>query len=89
MHKPNREPDIQQEFVSPENQIFALHESEGFEPNDFATVREFLLHRSRQELPLSERIHGIWYVNFFCNLMRPRSHHQALDRDTHGWRSRI
>ncbi|KAF8257410.1 hypothetical protein EI94DRAFT_1758482 [Lactarius quietus] len=54
---------IQQEYVTPESQLVVLHESNGFEPGDlsnFETVREFLLQRSRQELPLSERIHVIW-----------------------------
>ncbi|KAI9463259.1 hypothetical protein BJY52DRAFT_74397 [Lactarius psammicola] len=61
-HKPG-EADIQQEFVSPENQYFVLHDSKGFEPGDlsnFETVRKFIQQRSRPEVPLSERIHGLW-----------------------------
>ncbi|KAI9432389.1 hypothetical protein H4582DRAFT_2131814 [Lactarius indigo] len=57
------EADIQQEFVSPENQFFVLHDSKGFEPGDlsnFETVRKFVQQRSRQQLPLGERIHGLW-----------------------------
>ncbi|KAH9022715.1 hypothetical protein EDB84DRAFT_1678396 [Lactarius hengduanensis] len=57
------EADIQQEFVSPDNQFFVLHDSKGFEPGDlsnFDTVREFIRQRSRPELPLGERIHGLW-----------------------------
>ncbi|KAF8264392.1 hypothetical protein EI94DRAFT_1805870 [Lactarius quietus] len=61
-YKPG-EPDIQQEYVSPENQLFVLHDSKGFEPGDlsnFETVCEFLLQRSRQEMPPNETIHSIW-----------------------------
>ncbi|KAH8977265.1 hypothetical protein EDB92DRAFT_1891264 [Lactarius akahatsu] len=57
------EADIQQEFVSPDNRFFVLHDSKGFEPGDlsnFDTVREFIKQRSRPELPLGERIHGLW-----------------------------
>jgi len=49
--------------VSPQNQFFVLHDSQGFEPGDlsnFETVREFVKQRSRHDLPLSERIHGLW-----------------------------
>jgi len=65
-YKPG-EADIQQELVSPENQFFVLHDSKGFEPGDFdnfETVRKFIEQRSRPELPVKERIHGIWYANF-------------------------
>ncbi|KAH9058916.1 hypothetical protein EDB83DRAFT_1011096 [Lactarius deliciosus] len=61
-HKPG-EANIRQELVSPENQYFVLHDSQGFEPGDlsnFETVRKFVQERSRQELSLSERIHGLW-----------------------------
>ncbi|KAH9076954.1 hypothetical protein EDB83DRAFT_2671669 [Lactarius deliciosus] len=61
-YKPG-EADIQQEFTSPNNQFFVLHDSKGFEPGDltnFEIVRKFVQQRSRQELPLSERIHGLW-----------------------------
>ncbi|KAI9447824.1 hypothetical protein H4582DRAFT_2068411 [Lactarius indigo] len=61
-YKPGKA-DIQQEFVSAENPFFVLHDSKGFEPGDlinFETVCEFIQQRSRQELPLSERIHGLW-----------------------------
>ncbi|KAH9002320.1 hypothetical protein EDB86DRAFT_3241886 [Lactarius hatsudake] len=61
-YKPGRA-DIQQEFVSAENPFFVLHDSKGFEPGDltnFETVREFLQQRSQPELPLSDRIHGLW-----------------------------
>ncbi|KAH9172534.1 hypothetical protein EDB89DRAFT_888122 [Lactarius sanguifluus] len=61
-YKPG-EADIQQEFVSPENQFFVLHDSKGFEPGDlsnFERVRKFIQQRTRPELPLSERIHVVW-----------------------------
>jgi hypothetical protein len=62
--------------VSPENQYFVLHDSKGFEPGDlsnFETVREFVQQRSGDDLPLSEKIHGLWYVNFVYNLPIPPS----------------
>ncbi|KAH9062165.1 hypothetical protein EDB87DRAFT_1682171 [Lactarius vividus] len=61
-YKPGKA-DIQQEFVSAENPFFVLHDSKGFEPGDlvnFETVCEFIQQRSRRDLPLSERIHGLW-----------------------------
>ncbi|KAH9956385.1 hypothetical protein BGW80DRAFT_1388173 [Lactifluus volemus] len=57
------ESDIQQEFVSQDNPFFVLHDSKGFEPgdvNNFETVRQFIQQRSQQELPLKDRIHGLW-----------------------------
>ena len=53
--------------MSPENQHFLVHYFKGFEPGDvsnFDTVRDFILQRSRQDLPLSEKIHALWYVDF-------------------------
>ncbi|KAH9024673.1 hypothetical protein EDB84DRAFT_1273827, partial [Lactarius hengduanensis] len=89
-YKPGRA-DIQQEFCSAENPFLVLHGSEGFEPGDltnFETVRKFIQQRLQQDLPLSERIHGLWYVNFFFVVRRCLfHHHQALYRDTHGWKS--
>ncbi|KAH8988588.1 hypothetical protein EDB92DRAFT_1871368 [Lactarius akahatsu] len=61
-YKPGKA-DIQQEFGSAENPFFVLHDSKGFEPGDlvnFETVCEFIQQRSQQDLPLSERIHGLW-----------------------------
>jgi hypothetical protein len=49
--------------VSPQNQYFVLHDSQGFEPGDlsnFETVSKFVQERSGPELPLCERIHGLW-----------------------------
>ncbi|KAH9038296.1 hypothetical protein EDB84DRAFT_1479590 [Lactarius hengduanensis] len=61
-YKPG-ESDIQQEFGSPENQYFVLHDSNGFEPGDlsnFEIVRTFIMQRSLEHLPLKDRIHGLW-----------------------------
>ncbi|KAH8998269.1 hypothetical protein EDB86DRAFT_2912058 [Lactarius hatsudake] len=61
-YKPG-ESDIQQEFGSPENQYFVLHDSNGFEPGDlsnFDIVRTFVEQRSLEHLPLKDRIHGLW-----------------------------
>ncbi|KAH8986799.1 hypothetical protein EDB86DRAFT_3245998 [Lactarius hatsudake] len=61
-HKPG-EADVQQEFASSNNPFFFLHDSKGFEPGDlsnFDTVREFIRQRSGPEVPLGERIHGLW-----------------------------
>ena len=60
--------DIYQEHVSGDNGYFVLHDSQGFEPGDlsnFRTVRTFLEERSRQSLPLKDRVHGLWCVYFF------------------------
>ena len=59
--------------MSPQNQYFVLHDSEGFEPEDlsnYETVSKFVLERSGQKVPLSERIHVLWYLHFSssCNL---------------------
>ncbi|KAH9032021.1 hypothetical protein EDB85DRAFT_2114962 [Lactarius pseudohatsudake] len=61
-YKPG-ESDIRQEFVSPENQFFVLHDSKGFEPGDlsnYETVRTFIEQGSQQHLPMKDRIHGLW-----------------------------
>ncbi|KAH8998262.1 hypothetical protein EDB86DRAFT_3242877 [Lactarius hatsudake] len=50
-HKP-READIQRELVSPENQYFVLHDSNGFEPGDLSNFET--------HLPMKDRIHGLW-----------------------------
>ena len=59
--------DIYQEHVSGDNVYFVLHDSQGFEPggqSSFKTVRTFLEERSRQSLPLKDRVHGLWCVYF-------------------------
>ncbi|KAH8998267.1 hypothetical protein EDB86DRAFT_825885 [Lactarius hatsudake] len=61
-YKPG-ESDIRQEFVSPENQYFVLHDSKGFEPGDlsnYETVRTFIEQGSQPHLPMKDRIHGLW-----------------------------
>ena len=47
-----------------QNELLALHESR-FEPGDISAIKtacDFV--QKRQELPISERIHVIWYVIF-------------------------
>ena len=59
------------------NNFLVLHDSEGFESGDlsnFRIVREFVEQRSLPELPLNERIHGIWYLHFFYNLRTPQGY---------------
>ncbi|KAN0129083.1 hypothetical protein V8E53_013079 [Lactarius tabidus] len=56
------EADIEQEFVSTQNQYFVLHDSKGFEPGDlsnFDIVRKFVEDRSKKHL-LKDRIHALW-----------------------------
>ena len=69
--------DIQQEYTSQPNELLVLHDYKGFESrdlSDFRIVREFVEQRSRPELSLSDRIHGIWYLSFFYNLRTPLQH---------------
>jgi hypothetical protein len=57
------ESDIHQEFASKENPFFVLHDSKGFEPEDNATfdiVRQFILERRNQNLPLKDQLHAVW-----------------------------
>jgi hypothetical protein len=59
--------------MSPHNQYFVLHDCQGFEPadlNNFETVRGFV-EWQLQKQHLKERIHGLWYIYFFCNLPMP------------------
>jgi len=61
-HKPGVS-DIDQEYVSQENEYVVFHHSQGFEPGDlsnFRIVRKFLEERSHQSLPLKDRLHCIW-----------------------------
>jgi len=56
------ESDITQEYVSPRNKNFILHDSNGFEPGDlvnYNVVRDFILERSKSRAP-ENRIHAIW-----------------------------
>ncbi|KAN0126342.1 hypothetical protein V8E53_015131 [Lactarius tabidus] len=57
------EADIEQEFVSTQNQYFVLHDSKGFEPGDlsnFDIVFKFVEDRSKKHL-LKDRIHALWF----------------------------
>ena len=54
--------DIKKEIISPNNDMFILHDSEGFErlntPN-YSVVREFIEERHRQP-KLGDQLHAIW-----------------------------
>ncbi|OAX40245.1 hypothetical protein K503DRAFT_634001 [Rhizopogon vinicolor AM-OR11-026] len=55
------EANIDNEFVSPQNNRFVLHDSNGFEAGDednFNKVREFIKRRSNK--PLKDQLHAIW-----------------------------
>ncbi|KAN0137617.1 hypothetical protein V8E53_004668 [Lactarius tabidus] len=55
--------DIELTYVSPWNKQFVLHDSNGFEPGDLVNyniVRDFILRRSKPEVPPEDRVHGIW-----------------------------
>lgn len=56
-----------------ESQPFVIHDSKGFdsEPGDVSNLKavlEFGAQQLEPELPLSKRVHVIWYDNFYCNL---------------------
>ena len=58
--------DIERAYVSPWNKQFILHDSNGFEPGDLVNyniVRDFILRRSKPEVPPEERVHGVWCVS--------------------------
>jgi hypothetical protein len=55
--------DIEKEFTSEGNKLFALHDSEGFEPgneNSFNTVNTFIRQRRDETRPLKEQLHVVW-----------------------------
>jgi hypothetical protein len=55
--------EINQEFTSNENNLFVLHDSQGFEPGDtlnFEIVREFIEKRSDKHLELKDQLHAVW-----------------------------
>ena len=57
------EANIEDEFTSPENEFFVLHDSKGFEPGDtktFDTVRKFIEERSNENVLLDKRLHAVW-----------------------------
>jgi hypothetical protein len=61
-YKPG-ESDIHQQIISEENPFFILHDSKGFEPGDTATfdiVRQFVLERRNENLPLKDQLHAVW-----------------------------
>jgi len=56
--------DIKKEITSPQNLLFIVHDSKGFEPGDISnleTVEKFLQERG-QDAELKERVHAIWCV---------------------------
>ncbi|KAG1905906.1 uncharacterized protein F5891DRAFT_631361 [Suillus fuscotomentosus] len=56
------EADIDKEFIAPENELFVLHDSQGFEAGDsktFKTARDFI-DRRRKEPKLQDKIHAVW-----------------------------
>jgi len=62
-HEQVGEANIENEFTSPENEFFVLHDSKGFEPGDtktFDTARRFIEKRRDESLPLGERLHAVW-----------------------------
>ncbi|KAJ7085906.1 hypothetical protein C8R44DRAFT_651023 [Mycena epipterygia] len=54
--------DINTEITSPQNSLFVVHDSQGFEPGEttnFERVKDFL--QSRGEIvPLKDRVHAVW-----------------------------
>ncbi|KAG1812738.1 hypothetical protein EV424DRAFT_1566438 [Suillus variegatus] len=56
------EAEIDKEFIAPENELFVLHDSQGFEAGDsktFKTARDFI-DRRRKEPKLQDKIHAVW-----------------------------
>jgi len=57
------ESNIEDEYTSPENELFVLHDSKGFESGDtktFDTARRFIEKRRDENLQLEERLHAVW-----------------------------
>jgi len=57
------EANIEDEFTSPKNEFFVLHDSKGFEQgqtNTFDTARKFIEKRREESLQLEERLHAVW-----------------------------
>ncbi|KAG2063321.1 hypothetical protein BDR04DRAFT_1111657, partial [Suillus decipiens] len=53
---------IDQEFISPQNKRFVLHDSKGFEPGEkdnLKTVRDFI-NRRRAMSSLKDQLHAVW-----------------------------
>jgi hypothetical protein len=56
---------IEVEITSPQNPLFVLHDSMGFEPGqsqNFEKAQNFLQSRSGNSVPLENRVHAIWCV---------------------------
>ncbi|KAF9531333.1 hypothetical protein CPB83DRAFT_848858 [Crepidotus variabilis] len=56
------ESDIEQEYISDQNEYFVLHDSKGFEPGDTSTFNvacNFVSRRSEMK-ELKDRLHAIW-----------------------------
>ncbi|KAF7358332.1 G domain-containing protein [Mycena venus] len=61
-HEEHGVSDINTEITSPQNSLFVLHDSQGFEPGEtanFEKVEEFLQSRGAS-VPLKERVHAVW-----------------------------
>jgi tRNA pseudouridine-54 N-methylase len=57
--------DIEVEISSPQNPLFVLHDSMGFEPGqsqNFEKAQNFLQSCSGNSVPLHTRVHAIWCV---------------------------
>jgi hypothetical protein len=57
------EADIDKEFISPENERFVLHDSQGFEASDNSrlNIAKDFIDRRRKMPKLQDQIHAIWY----------------------------
>lgn len=69
------EANIETELTSPENTLFVLHDSKGFEPGEdtnYEAAKRFIL--SRRSGPLKDRLHAVW----FC-LESPRAGARLLE----------
>ncbi|KAI6100887.1 hypothetical protein EV401DRAFT_2245136, partial [Pisolithus croceorrhizus] len=69
------EANIEAELTSPENTLFVLHDSKGFEPGEdtnYETAKRFIL--SRRYGALKDRLHAVW----FC-LESPRAGARLLE----------
>lgn len=63
-HQRRGRSNIEVELISPDNDRFVLHDSEGFEPGElknFEIVENFIRARNRND-HIKDRIHAIWYA---------------------------
>ena len=63
-HQRRGRSNIEVELVSPDNDRFILHDSEGFEPGELKNFENFIRARNGKE-HIKDRIHAIWYVRHF------------------------